>query len=204
MTFLNAWALGFAALAPVIVLLYLLKLKRRPLPVSTLIFWRRVLQESRRRALFQRLRQFFSLLLHLLIFALILGALLRPVFDRFVREGGSTVLILDNRARMQASEPDGGARFAKALSQARGLIRQASGDRQMAILSANAAPTVVSPFTDDEKLLRKSLDALSPTDAGGDLESAIHLADQLLASRKGERRILVFTDHKPSGAAATA
>ena len=60
---------------PVIVLLYLLKLKRRPVPVSTLMFWQRVLQESRRRAFFQRLRQLFSLLLHLLIFALILGAL---------------------------------------------------------------------------------------------------------------------------------
>ena len=202
MTFLNAWAVGFAALAPVIVLLYLLKLKRRSVPVSTLIFWRRVLQESRRRALFQRLRQFLSLLLHLLIFALILGALLRPVFDRFVREGGSTVLVLDTRARMQAKEADGATRFAKALSHARGLIRQASGDRQMAILSANATPTVIAPFTDDERLLRKSLDALSPTDAGGDIESAIGLADELLASRKGERRILVFTDHKPSGAPA--
>src|SRR5258708_36200548 len=104
MTFLNAWAAGFAALAPVIVLLYLLKLKRRPMPVSTLIFWQRVLQESRRRALFQRLRQFLSLLLHLLIFALILGALLRPAFDRLVREGGSTVLILDTRDRMQATQ----------------------------------------------------------------------------------------------------
>ncbi len=77
MTLLNAWAVGFAAVAPVIVLLYLLKLKRRPIPVSTLQFWQRVLQENRRRAFFQRLRQLFSLLLHLLIFALILGALLR-------------------------------------------------------------------------------------------------------------------------------
>ena len=113
MTFLNLWAAGFAALAPVIVLLYLLKLKRRPLPVSTLMFWQRVLQESRRRAFFQKLRQLFSLLLHLLIFALILGALMRPVFDRFAREGGSTVLILDTRARMQAAESDGSPRFAR-------------------------------------------------------------------------------------------
>ena len=46
MIFLNAWAAGFAAIAPVIVLLYLLKLKRRPMPVSTLIFWQRILQEQ--------------------------------------------------------------------------------------------------------------------------------------------------------------
>src|SRR5687768_4687139 len=126
MTFLNAWALGFAAVAPLIVLLYLLKLRRRPVTVSTLMFWQRVLQESRRRALFQRLRQLLSLLLHLLIFALILGALARPVLDRFVREGSSTVLILDTRARMQALEPDGVSRFEKARTLATSYLRQAS------------------------------------------------------------------------------
>jgi len=203
MTFLNLWAVGFAAVAPVIVLLYLMKLKRRALPVSTLMFWQRVLQESRRRAYFQKLRHFLSLLLHLLIFALILGALMRPVFDRFVREGGSTVLILDTRARMQAAEPDGSPRFARAKAQAAGFIRQTSGARQMALISANAAPVVVTPFTDDEKALRQGLDGLAPTDAGGDLESAIRLAEDLLASRKGERRVLVLTDHAPKDSGAT-
>ena len=197
MTFLNFWAVGFAGLAPVIVLLYLLKLKRRALPVSTLMFWQRVLQESRRRAFFHKLRHLFSLLLHLLIFALILGALLRPVFDRFAREGGSTVLILDTRARMQAADSDGSPRFSRAKAVAAGLIRQTSGSRQMALISANASPVVVTPFTDDEKALRQGLESLAPTDAGGDLESAIRLAEDLLASRRGERRVVVLTDHAP-------
>lgn len=199
MTFLNAWALGFAAIAPVIVLLYLLKLKRAPLTVSTLMFWQRVLQESQRqRAFFQRLRQLLSLLLHLLIFALILGALLRPTLDRFVRDGASTVVILDTRARMQATEPDGQTRFAKARAEALALTGQASAQRQFALISAHAAPTVIAPFTDDETALRQALDNLAPTDATGTLDAAIHLADQLLAARKGDRRILVFTDREPS------
>ncbi len=197
MTFLNAWALGFAGIAPVIVLLYLLKLKRQPVTVSTLMFWQRVLQEShRRRAFFQRLRQLLSLLLHLLIFALILGALLRPTLDRFVRDGASTAVILDTRARMQATEPDGQSRFTNARAEALALTRQASAQRQFAIISANAAPTVIAPFTDDETTLRQALDALAPTDATGSLDAAIHLADQLLAARKGDRRILVLTDRE--------
>jgi hypothetical protein len=194
MTFLNAWALGFAAVAPVIVLLYLLKLKRRPQPVSTLLFWQRIMQESRRRALFQRLRQLFSLLLHLLIFALILGALARPTFDQQVREGASAVLIVDTRARMQALEPDGQSRLAKARAAAAGLARQASAMRQIAVINLNAGPSVLAPFTDDEKALRQSLDQLAATDASGDLASGIRLAEELLASRGGERRIIVFTD----------
>ena len=198
MTFLNAWALAFTALAPVIVLLYLLKLKRQPMTVSTLMFWQRILHESqRRRAFFQRLRQLLSLLLHLLIFALILGALLRPVLDHFVRDGASTVLIIDTRARMQATEPDGQTRFAKARTQALTLTRQANAQRHFAIISTNAAPTVIASFTDDETTLRHALETLTPTDATGSLDSAIHLAAQLLAARKGDRRILILTPSPP-------
>ena len=197
MTLLNAWAVGFAAIAPVIVLLYLLKLKRRPMPVSTLLFWQRLMQESRRRALFQRLRNLFSLLLHLLIFALILGALLRPTLDQQVREGASTVVILDTRARMQALEPDGQTRLVKAKAAAAGVVRQASGLRQMAVISVNATPSVIAPFTDDEKVLRERLEQVTPTDAAGDLSAAIQLAEELLNSRRGERRIVIFTDRTP-------
>ena len=60
-----------------IVLLYFLRLKRRPLTVSTLMFWQRAMQESGRRAFFQKFRHLLSLLLHVLIFLLLLGALAR-------------------------------------------------------------------------------------------------------------------------------
>lgn len=194
MTFLAPWAAWFLAGIPVIILLYLMRLKRRPLTVSTLMFWQRVLQESRRRALFQRLRNVLSLLLHLLIFLLIAAALARPVLDRSVRAGSSVVLILDTRARMQAIEPDGESRFEKARRLAATHMSQASGQRQVALMTADASPRVAVPFTHDEKPLREALAALKPTDATGNLEPAIQLADQLLASRKGDRRVIVLSD----------
>ncbi len=197
MTFLAPWAVWFAAGLPLIVLLYLLKLKRRPLPVSTLMFWQRALQESRRRALFQRLRNLLSLLLQLLIFLLILGALAKPTFDRFVAAGSSTVLILDTRARMQAIEENGVSRFEKARGLAAGYIREATSSHQLAILSAGSSPAVVASFTGDEKPLQKVLAAISVSDSGGDLEPAIRLADKLLASRKGDHRIVVLTAGNP-------
>ena len=82
-TLLNPLALAFAALLPLIVVLYLLKLRRQPAQVSTLMFWQRVTADNRRRALFQRLRQILSLLLHLFIFALLLFALARPELRAF-------------------------------------------------------------------------------------------------------------------------
>lgn len=193
MTWLQPWAAWAFAGVPVIVLLYFLRLKRRTLPVSTLMFWQRVQKESGRSAFFRKFRHLLSLLLHLLIFMLLLAALARPVFDRGIREGSATVLILDIRARMQAVEPDGHTRFESALQLARDYARQVGNGRNIALLTLGAAPTVTVPFTDDEKLLLDSLARVSPTDATGDISAAVSLAHSLLAARKGNHRIVLLT-----------
>jgi hypothetical protein len=198
MNFLAPWAFWFATILPVIVLLYLLKLKRREVPVSTLLFWQLVLRESRRRALFQRLRQWLSLLLHLLIFLLILLALAKPELGRFAKTGASTVLIIDSRARMQAVEKDGASRFANAKKMLAAFTSRASDQNQTALIAAHAVPEVVVPFSGNEKALQQAVAALEPTDADGDLETAIRLADEILASRTGEKRIVVFTAESQS------
>jgi hypothetical protein len=197
MTWLHPWAAWFLAGIPVIVLLYFLRLKRRALTVSTLMFWQRAIQESGRRAFFQKFRHLFSLLLHLLIFLLLLGALARPVFERGILEGSATVLILDTRARMQAVEPGGRTRFEIAMQLAQDYTRQAGGAREFALVTLGAAPSVAVPFTGDEKLLRDALTQISPTDATCDAASAIALADALLAARKGSHRIVLLSDSMP-------
>ena len=200
MTWLQPWAAWFLAGVPVIVLLYFLRLKRRPLTVSTLMFWQRAMQESGRRAFFQKFRHLLSLLLHVLIFLLLLGALARPIFDRGILEGSATVLIIDTRARMQAVEPGGRTRFQTALQLAQDYARQAGGAREFALLTLGAAPSVTVPFTGDEKLLLDSLARIAPTDATGDSTAAVALADSLLAARKGRHRIVLITVGEPRDA----
>jgi Aerotolerance regulator N-terminal/von Willebrand factor type A domain len=197
MTFLQPFAVWFLAGLPLIVLLYFLRLKRRPVTVSTHLFWQRVINEHSRRAFFQRLRHLLSLLLHLLIFALIVGALARPLFDGRIQSGTSTVILLDARARMQAVEPDGRTRFEKALVAAREYARQGGGGREFALVTLDANASVTVPFTADEKLLRDALEKATPTDSTGDIRKAIALADSLLASRSGTRRIVLVSDRVP-------
>ena len=193
MTWLQPWAVWAFAGVPVIVLLYFLRLKRRTLPVSTLMFWQRVQKESGRSAFFRKFRHLISLLLHLVIFLLLLASLARPIFDRGIREGSATVIILDTRARMQAVEQDGRTRFETALQHARDYARQAGGGRNIALLTLGVSPSVAVPFTDDEKLLLDSLARIVPTDATGDIAAAVSLADALLAARKGAHRIVLLT-----------
>ncbi len=199
MTLLNPLALAFAALLPLIVVLYLLKLRRQPAQVSTLMFWQRVTADNRRRALFQRLRQILSLLLHLLIFALLVFALARPEPRAFRggEAGLSTVVILDARARMQARAGNE-TRFDEARRVAASYLRRATVRQPVALLVADAAPHVPAGLSDDEKSLLAALGAARPTDAGGRLEDAVTLAGELLAARPGAHRIVLVTDHAPA------
>ena len=197
MTLLNPLALAFAALVPLIVVLYLLKLRRQPASVSTLMFWQRVTADNRRRALFQRLRQILSLLFQLLIFGLLLFALARPEPASFrgAEAGLSTVVVLDARARMQARTADGGTRFAQARRVAESYLNRASPRQPVALLAAESAPRVVVGLTGEERSLLTGLEDVHPADAGGRIEDAVRLAADLLAARPGGKRVVVVTDH---------
>jgi hypothetical protein len=199
MTLLNPLGLAFAALIPIIILLYLLKLRRQPAQVSTLMFWQRVVADNRRRALFQRLRQLLSLLLHLLIFALLLLALARPELRSFRsgENGLATVVLLDCRARMQ-TRAGGGTRFSEAVRIAESYLRRASNSQPMALLAMDSAPRVVCGSTGDERVLLDALAGLRPVDAGGRIEDAIQLARELLGAEHGTGRIIVVTDRAPA------
>ena len=200
MTFLQPWAAWFLAGIPVIVLLYMLRLKRREITVSTHLFWQRVLQESSRRAFFHRLRHLLSLLLHILIFLLIAAALARPLWKPAAEVASNTVIVLDTRARMQAVEPDGQTRFAKAASAAREYFRNANTRANICLITTDHSARIAVPFTDDEKTLRDSLEKVSATDASGKLEDGIELAKAVLAGRPGHGQVVVFTDRTAAAA----
>ena len=194
MTFLQPWAAWFLAGIPVIVLLYMLRLKRREITVSTHLFWQRVLQESSRRAFFHRLRHLLSLLLNILIFLLIAGALARPLWKPEAEVASNTVIVLDTRSRMQAREADGETRFSKAASAARDYFRNANARANICLVTADHSARIAVPFTDDEKTLRDRLEKVSATDASGKIEDGIELAKAVLAGRPGHGQVIVLTD----------
>ena len=147
MTLLNPAAFLFAALVPIVVVLYLLKIRRRDATVSTLHFWQRIVAENRRRTFWQKLRRPLSLLLQLLLLALVLFALARPEVGAYFFGGGaSTVVVLDARARMQAREDNGRTRFDEARAAAAGFLRRASNANQVALLFVTSRVQVAIPI----------------------------------------------------------
>src|SRR3954468_14777411 len=105
MAFLAPLALVSALIvAPIIVAMYLLKLRREERTVSSTYLWQRMVRDVEANAPWQRLRRNLLLLLQLLLLLLLALALARPFFATTGIAGRNLIVILDRSASMQATD----------------------------------------------------------------------------------------------------
>src|SRR4051812_4485587 len=104
MTFFNPlnllWLLPMAGL---IFLMYLLKLRRKDVVVSSTFLWRQVIHDVQANAPFQKLRKNLLLFLQLAAVALLVFAIARPFFRTRGLGGRSVVIVMDTSASMAAT-----------------------------------------------------------------------------------------------------
>src|SRR4029453_5843329 len=100
MSLANPTALFWLLLAIPVVVFYILKIRLRRVPVSTVIFWRQIFEEKKPRSLWQRLRHLLSLLVQLVLLALLIVALAEPFFRWEIIDARRIVLVVDNSASM--------------------------------------------------------------------------------------------------------
>src|SRR4030095_1670996 len=119
MSLLTPLALICALLAIPIILMYMLRLRRREVVVSTTFLWQQVVQDNEANTPWQRLRRNLLLLLQLLILVCMIFALARPFILVPAVSTGQIELLLDASASMNAADmPGGETRFEEAKRQA--------------------------------------------------------------------------------------
>ncbi len=171
------WAI-LAAVPPAIVLLYFLKLKRRPVEVPSTYLWHRSVEDLHVNTIWQRLRRNLLLFLQLLLLVLAMLAALRPGWRGVALSGDRFIFLIDNSASMQATDV-APTRLEDAKRQARLLIDQMkSGDVAMVVSFADAAK-IEQMFTDSRRKLRQAVDAIRPTDRPTSLVEALKVASGL-------------------------
>lgn len=195
MNFLSPTSLFLFGLAIPIVALYILRLRRRREPVSTLMFWEELFRERQTTSLFQRLKHLLSLLLQLLFLTLLVLSIARPQFAFITKSARQLVLIIDQSASMNAIEEgtEGLTRLEVAKERA---LRSVDGLRfmdEMTVISSHTRPVIHIPFTNHQKSLREAIHAIQPTDISTNLEPAYDLADAI-AQTKPNPEIFVFSD----------
>src|SRR5829696_6806717 len=86
----------------IVVVFYILKLRRRPVAVPFSKIWERILRDKEATSLFSQLKRLLSLLLQLALLALLLLALGDPRPAANVIEARNIVVLIDASASMQA------------------------------------------------------------------------------------------------------
>src|SRR3954453_11361587 len=94
----------FALAGTAVLVFYILKLRRRPVPVPFSKIWTRILRDKEATSLFSQLKRLLSLLLQLALLALLLLALGDPRAAQNLIEGRNIVVLIDGSASMKATD----------------------------------------------------------------------------------------------------
>lgn len=192
MSFASPWALLWGLLAAPIIIFYILKIRLRRVPVSSVIFWNQIFEEKQARSIWQRLRHLLSLLIQLCFLGLLVFALADPFFSWEVRDARRIVVILDNSASMNASDVQP-TRLEKARATVNGVIDSLRMRDEMAVVAAGTQPKVVCGLTGHQQTLRGAIQSVESTDGPTRVADAAKLARRLLAGHENGQ-ILLLTD----------
>ena len=169
-----------AAVGALVVVAYILKLKRRPVPVHFAKLWERILRDKEATSLFSHLRRLLSLLLQLLLIALLVFALGDPRSSAAIIEGRNLVVVVDASASMQAIDGSP-TRLHAAQQEAKKLVRGMGGSDRALIAQMDAAVMPLSTMTDEISVLEAAIDSVQPTESRANIARSLQFAVDALA-----------------------
>lgn len=173
-----------------VVVLYILKLKRRPVAVPFSRLWERILRDKEATSLFSQLKRLLSLLLQLALLALLLLALGDPRTAQNLLEGRNVVILVDSSASMQATDVSP-SRLAEGKRKIRDSIRGLGGSDRMLVAQMDGAITPLSTMTNDVTELEAALDAIKPSETRADFPRALRFATDTLRGLPNAEIIVV-------------
>jgi Ca-activated chloride channel homolog len=192
MNFLTPSAFLLAVLLPMIIAMYLLKLRRTEQVVSSVYLWQRMVRDIEANAPWQRLRRNLLLLLQLLFLGLLIVTLAQPFTWTSGASGQSVIFILDTSASM-ASVDAFPNRLEAAKDQTRQLVDGLPDDARVTIITASDQAQVLVSSSQDRRQIYRVIDSIQSSLGGSDLSTALGLASAI-ATRQPETEVIILSD----------
>ncbi len=194
----------FAIFGGIMVVLYILRLRRRRVQVPFSPLWSRVVVEKQASSLFRALKRIGSLLVQLAIVALVVMALGDPKVASFM---GCThedekpppprhaLLVIDASASMATVEA-GRTRLQLAKEKAHAIVDQLAvhPSQRVMVVQLDAKTRPLTLWTSEPKALHAAIDQVAPDgalDTPTAIDDVLLLADDALRGRDGGETILI-------------
>lgn len=163
---------------PAIVLLYFLRLKRRPMTVASTYLWKKSVEDLHVNRLMQWMRRNVLLLLQLLCILLVIYAVLGLRTQGALTGGRHYIILIDNSVSMSATDlqPEHRTRLDWAKAEAYKLIDAANdGDPGMVIVF-NSTAEIRRSYTTNKEELRAAVREVEATEFTTRIDEALALA----------------------------
>ena len=193
MSFLTPLAFLSALLAIPIIVLYMLKLRRKEVEISSTMLWQMILRDRQANAPWQRLRRNLLLFLQLLILAGLVFALARPAVPVPAVATGSVIVLLDASASMQATDVQP-TRFARAVEIVQSLINSLNPDSTMTLILVADQPEILIAGENDKNLLQQALAQAQPIQGTADWQAALALAAGAAGRQTVDATTVIISD----------
>jgi Ca-activated chloride channel family protein len=177
---------------PVVIAMYLLKLRRDEAVVPSTLLWTRLVADVEANAPWQKLKRSLLLLLQLLLVIILALLAARPFLERPAGLARDIVLVMDTSASMGATDvvPD---RLTAAKLAAIDALRDLPTGGKVSVIAAGRSARIVVNESTDLSRVRQAIEGIAVTQSTGDLGDALELASKL-AARSGDAQVLVATD----------
>ena len=171
-------ALVLLLLPILLVILYFLKLKRKPMQVPTTFLWKKSIEDLHVNSLFQWLRNNVLLLLQVLVLLFLIYSVLGVRIHGSTETSRHFILMIDNSASMSVKDvaPN---RLEWAKNQALNEIDAAGPYDFGMVIAFNSKATTLQAYTNDKEKLREAVRGIEQTQRTTRIEEALALAESL-------------------------
>lgn len=187
----GAWFL--LLLLPLIVF-YFLKLKRPLKQVPSLALWSQVINDRRVNSPFQKFKRSILLLLQILLLLFLVLSLMQPYIQSGAERAEYLPILIDCSASMAATDPKTKkTRLDLAKERVTDLIDNLLPDQRVSLVAVSSTARRLTDFTDNQRVLKQSLSALTVDDVPSQLEDALRMT-QALSRTAPIKTVLFYSD----------
>lgn len=194
MNFLSPASFLLVFLLPLIVLMYLLKLRRQRQEVSSIFLWERLVRDVEANAPWQKLKRNLIMFFQILFILAMIFALAEPYIFSEGTAGSSIILIIDSSASMSATDTNP-SRLEAAKVQAQTFVNEAEEGTRTTLIKAGNTTEILVSSSQDRRQVNQAIDSISPEFGGSDLITALQLT-AAITRQQPNTDIYIFSDGK--------